>query len=107
MNFRQMRLIVIYDLPTTTKTSQRQASKFRSFLINLGFVMMQESVYVKHCLHYDALNKTLIRIDKNKPEAGDVRCISITEKQYEAIVFIKGSKSFREKQLSNDSLVLI
>lgn len=47
MNNRFMRVFVFFDLPTATAAERREYSRFRKSLIKEGFLMMQESVYVK------------------------------------------------------------
>ena len=38
-------LIVIFDLPVTTKKERRLATKFRNDLLDEGYLMLQYSVY--------------------------------------------------------------
>lgn len=40
-----MRILVFFDLPVKTKAEKREATKFRKFLINDGYHMLQYSVY--------------------------------------------------------------
>ena len=47
MSYRFMRILVMFDLPTETSEERRDYRKFRKNLIKNGFIMMQESVYVK------------------------------------------------------------
>ena len=42
-----MRILVMFDLPTETSEDRRNYRKFRKNLIKNGFIMMQESVYVR------------------------------------------------------------
>ena len=46
-----MRVIVFFDLPVDTLEHKRAYRKFRKFLIEKGFLMMQESVYCKLALN--------------------------------------------------------
>ena len=50
-----MRMIVFFDLPVTEKAAQKAATKFRNFLINDGYLMVQYSVYSRVCNGYDAV----------------------------------------------------
>ena len=57
-----MRILVFFDLPTETSKDRKSYSKFRKFLIDEGFIMMQESVFLLfHCngeaILYILLNK--------------------------------------------------
>ena len=106
-NFRIMRLIVLYDLPSTTKKDMKEAALFRRQLMNRGFIMMQESVYVKQCINHDSLNRILIYVERILPSDGDIRTISITEKQYIDMKLLKGEKSITEKITEKGNLILI
>ena len=66
MNSRIMRAIIFFDLPTGTKSERKHAAKFRKFLLNEGFFMMQESVYSKLILNAGAYKSILNNIRKNK-----------------------------------------
>lgn len=105
--FREMRLVVMYDLPTKSDKDKKNHQKFRQNLIKIGFVQAQESIYVKHCTNPDHVNRTILKIDKFAPEIGDIRLLSITEKQYLRIMQLRGEKSLDEQNLTNDSLVII
>ena len=50
MSYRFMRVLVMFDLPTETSLQRKNYRKFRKTLIKNGFIMMQESVYVKSAL---------------------------------------------------------
>lgn len=87
-----MRLIVFFDLPVTKPQLLREYTAFRKFLINEGFIMMQESVYTKLLLNSTNLNLLYSRIDRNKPSSGIVQLLKITEKQYADIKYLVGKK---------------
>ena len=44
-----MRMIVFFDLPVKTKNERREATRFRNFLMNDGYHMLQFSVYARVC----------------------------------------------------------
>ena len=46
-----MRVLVMFDLPTETAENRRNYTKFRKYLIKSGFMMMQQSVYVRLALN--------------------------------------------------------
>lgn len=91
MSYRYMRIIVFFDLPTLTYKDQKEYRLFRKLLINDGFVMMQESVYCKLALNNSIVKAQVKRIRDNKPSAGDVEILIITEKQFASIEYICGS----------------
>ncbi len=87
-----MRILVFFDLPTNTVKERKTYTKFRKFLINEGFIMMQESVYVKLALNNSITNSEKEKIIKNKPEKGIVQILIITEKQFNGMEYITGEK---------------
>ena len=44
-----MWLFVFFDLPVITKKERKVAATFRKNLMKDGFVMLQFSVYIRHC----------------------------------------------------------
>ncbi|WP_342252205.1 CRISPR-associated endonuclease Cas2 [Spiroplasma endosymbiont of Amphibalanus improvisus] len=92
-----MRLIVMYDLPTQTKSDLQAYSKFHRQLLNNGYVMIQYSVYAKLCMNYDIVAKNIKKLELHKPSKGNVRILSVTEKQYEAMKLLTGEKNWDEE----------
>lgn len=88
-----MRVIVFFDLPVITAEQRRVYTRFRKFLIKNGFMMMQESVYCKLALNPTVAESIRDNVKKNKPEAGIVQMMTITEKQFENIEFVTGKYS--------------
>lgn len=88
-----MRVMVFFDLPTETAKDRKIYNKFRKFLINEGFLMMQESVYAKLALNNSIVNSIKDKINKNKPPKGIVQLLVITEKQFSSIEYIVGKKN--------------
>lgn len=98
MNYRFMRLLVMFDLPTNTALDIRNYNNFRKFLIKEGFYMLQYSIYVKICTNKDSADLEVNKIIKNKPPQGAIRTLILTEKQYSDMnIIIGGSKKEDEK----------
>lgn len=87
-----MRLIVFFDLPTLTRKDLAQYRKFRKFLLDNGFVMMQESVYCRLVLNNNSGALLKKHIIKNLPADGLVQLMQITEKQYADILTLSGKQ---------------
>lgn len=85
-----MRTIVFFDLPNVYSKDKRQYLLFRKFLINEGFIMMQESVYSKIVLNSQQSTALVDRIRKKAPKKGIIQVMNITEKQYSQMVLIIG-----------------
>lgn len=93
MKDRFMRAIVFFDLPNIYAKDKRNYQLFRKFLINEGFIMMQESVYSKIILNSEQSTLLIERIKKNSPKKGIIEVLTITEKQYAKIEFIIGESN--------------
>ena len=92
------RMIVFFDLPTTTKEERRIAARFRNDLIKENFYMLQYSVYVKFCHSSDTIEVYKSRIRYFIPPRGNVRILVITEKQYKDMELVLGEKKIQEVQ---------
>ncbi|MBQ8000516.1 MAG: CRISPR-associated endonuclease Cas2 [Ruminococcus sp.] len=100
-----MRVIVFFDLPTESVKDRREYSRFRRMLIKNGFMMMQESVYVKLTLNQNTAQMVVDGIKKNKPPQGLVQVLCITEKQFQRMELISGSSD--SDVLDTDDRLLI
>jgi CRISPR-associated protein Cas2 len=60
-------LFLFFDLPVGTKPDRRWATRFRKFLKDDGFIMLQLSVYARA---------------KNLLPKGSVRTLQVTDRQY-------------------------
>ena len=87
-----MRTIVFFDLPNIYSKDRRNYMKFRNFLTNEGFIMMQESVYSKIVLNSQQSELVLQKIRKRSPSKGLIQVLTKTEKQYSQIEYIIGKK---------------
>lgn len=103
---RYMWLFVFFDLPVGTKAERRAATRFRNFLKDDGFLMLQFSVYARVCRGEDGLDKHQSRVTKNLPRSGSVRTLSVTERQYARMRLLLGEASKNEKAAPNQLLLL-
>ena len=100
-----MRLMVMFDLPTTTAKERAAYARFRKNLIKEGFLMMQESVYCKLVMSPLAAELAKQRVERIKPPRGLIQALVITEKQYASIDYILGSAP--QKQISDTERLVI
>lgn len=101
-----MRVIVMFDLPTDTSMDRRHYRWFRKFLIDEGFIMMQESVYTKICFNMHAVNKVELNIQKNRPPKGIVQVMNVTEKQFASMKLVVGESDTVNIQSDERMIVL-
>ncbi len=85
-----MRIIVMFDLPVETKVDRQNYRLFRRYLLQSGFIMMQESIYCKLVLNKTVGNTVQNGVRIHKPPKGLVQMMSITEKQFGDIEYIVG-----------------
>ena len=102
-----MRIMIFFDLPTITQQDRREYRRFRKFLINEGFIMMQESVYCKLVLNSTVKESMMHRIERNKPKKGLVQSLIITEKQFAAIGYIVGDMRNDEIRDDDNRIVIL
>lgn len=102
--YRVMWVMALFDLPVLTKTERRRATKFRQFLLDEGFSMMQFSCYIRFTAGKEQAEAITKRIGKSVPDPGTVEVIWFTDKQYEAIRSFRGrtsqSRASRPDQLA-------
>ena len=95
----------MFDLPVTTEKEKKIASKFRKYLLDDGYTMMQYSVYSRICKHNDDLNKHINRLKINSPKTGNIRLLQVTENQYNNMIMFCGTKSL-EEDISIENLLV-
>jgi CRISPR-associated protein Cas2 len=88
-----MRIMVMFDLPVLTSGQRRSYRQFRKFLIQNGFMMVQESIYCKLVQNATAADNVVNQVKKNKPPEGIVQLIKITEKQYSKMEYLVGENN--------------
>ena len=103
---RYMWMFVFFDLPVGTKTERRNATRFRKFLKDDGFMMLQLSVYARVIRGEEAVEKHLSRVTKAIPDKGSVRTLTVTERQYARMRLLIGESTKNEK-IAPQQLVLL
>ena len=101
-----MRLLVFFDLPVKTATQRKVATKFRNFLLNDGYHMVQFSIYARVCNGMDAVAKHKKRLYSSLPDNGSIRLLVITEKQYQGIEILVGELKSEEKAFEAEQLTI-
>lgn len=99
-----MRVLVFFDLPTQTSEDVRNYRRFRKVLLANGFYMMQESVYCR-MVHNQSVGQNVIEtLKKNKPPAGLVQVLTVTEKQFSKMEYITGT--YKSDVLDSDERLI-
>lgn len=87
-----MWIFVHFDLPTETKADKKNYTRFRKFLINDGFNMIQFSIYARHCSSRENSEVHKNRVKKHLPPHGNIVMFEITDAQFGRMEFFHGIK---------------
>lgn len=90
--YKAMWLFAMFDLPTDTKRARRDYTRFRKKLLNEGFIMMQFSVYARYCAGEEIAAAHRRRVRGELPADGEVRLVTITDKQFGKMEVYWGKK---------------
>ncbi len=90
--YRFMWVVVLFDLPVDSRKARREYARFRKHLIKDGFVMMQYSVYARHCASEENATVHVQRVEAGIPPDGEVRVLIITDKQFERMRVFWGKR---------------
>jgi CRISPR-associated protein Cas2 len=91
-------LLVMFDLPVVEESDRKAAARFRKNLMDLGFEMMQESVYTRYAVSIEKLEQHQAKVKAIAPERGNITCLFVTEKQWCNSVNIRNWAYIKPKQ---------
>jgi len=78
-----MWVVVLFDLPVDTREARREYAIFRKKLLKDGFTRLQYSVYTRHSTSEENAAVHIARVERAVPPDGEVRIVTITDKQFE------------------------
>lgn len=93
--YRNMWILVFFDLPTETKQERKAYTNFRKALLKDGFTMFQFSIYLRHCSSRENKNVHVKRIKKLLPPNGNIGILSVTDKQFSMMEIFTGFRKTR------------
>lgn len=105
--YERMKIICMFDLPIDSNEEKRAYRLFRKSLIENGFIMIQYSIYVRTCPNREFAKKFIPKLKKVVPVKGNVRLITVTEKQYNDMEIIVGSKNDNELVINESRIIVI
>lgn len=97
----------MFDLPMETKSERRAYTKFRKSLLEQGFTMLQYSVYQRPVPNRQSAKKYEHLLKKSLPMNGEIRLMYISEKQFQDMKLLIGSRSHQEEKVGNNEMVII
>ncbi len=95
-----MWLMIMFDLPTTTKKDRKRYQWFHKELEKEGYMMLQYSVYGKIFSSSDSANYGKKRIKdfvERNIKHGNIRMLLFTDKQFANMEIIIGQESIEEE----------
>ena len=105
--YRVMWVWVLFDLPVATKSERKRATRFRKDLLDLGFEMVQYSVYLRHAWSKEKAEYYARRVGDFVPQAGHVQIQFFTDKQYAQSRVFRGGVRRPTPPEKPDQLVLL
>lgn len=87
-----MWLFALFDLPVKEKEQRRAYARFRKLLLEEGFLQLQYSVYALYCASEEASLTKRRRVRDSLPLEGQVRLMSLTDKQFGAMEVYLGKQ---------------
>ncbi|RSX55614.1 CRISPR-associated endonuclease Cas2 [Bifidobacterium dolichotidis] len=85
--------VVMFDLPVQTKAQRRAATQFRHLLLDMGYLMVQFSVYARYAPTQSGNRTTVKEVLANIPEHGKVRILHVSDNQWsKAVHFCNGTE---------------
>lgn len=103
--YQGMWLFALFDLPVGTKKHRKAYAQFRKALIEEGFNMLQYSVYARYCTGEDASEAFRRRVRAAIPADGQVRLLSITDRQFGKMEIFSGKVALSREQIPDQLLL--
>lgn len=91
-DYRAMWLVTMFDLPVDSKAARKRYTQFRKRLLQDGFTMLQFSVYIRHCASMATAEMHMTRVGAWVPLDGEVRLVTLTEKQHQRMRVFLGKR---------------
>ena len=107
MKYSVMKIVCMFDLPVDTEKEKKAYRKFRKRLVEEGFLMVQYSVYVRTCPTREYASRLQTRMKTYVPENGNIRLLSVTEKQYDDMFLLVGKKKKTEEVVGTKRLIVL
>lgn len=104
--YKQMRILLIYDLPMEEEKDRRIYNKFHKDIISLGFYMLQFSVYTKVIQNETTFKQQYTKLRKLIPSKGNIIILKITEKQYQDMIYLTGERNKYDLLVGGKELVI-
>ena len=92
-DYRKMRAIILFDLPSVEKQDIANNQKFIKKLKKIGFYMLQFSVYTKVLINQSEYYRIIKKVKQIIPNKGNIIILKLTDKQYNDMIYLNGEKN--------------
>ena len=92
-DYRKMRAIILFDLPSVEKQDIANNQKFIKKLKKIGFYMLQFSVYTKVLINQSEYDRIIKKVKQIIPNRGNIIILKLTDKQYNDMIYLNGEKN--------------
>lgn len=99
--YRMGWLFVCFDLPVCENDEVKQANRFRKALLDQGYFMLQNSIYVRSCVTYDKTEQHVRNLKMIAPLTGTISAFYITDRQWSLSVNIQRINYKKSKYQKN------
>ena len=89
-DYRKMRAVVLFDLPSVEKKDISNNQKFIKKLKKIGFYMLQFSVYTKVLINQSEYDRIIKKVKQIIPHKGNIIILKLTDKQYNEMIYLNG-----------------
>lgn len=103
--YKYMWLFTMFDLPMDTEDAKKNYTRFRKTLLDLGFLMMQFSVYGRFFPSEEATETHRRKIRSALPPDGNVRLLSVTDRQFGKMECYVGKKKRNVEEVPQQLLL--
>lgn len=97
--------LVMFDLPVKTQQQRKEATDFRNMLLDMGYSMVQFSVYVRYTPTQSGNRSTVKAIKEHLPPKGSVRILHVSDHQWSSALRFSSRK--RETETETPSLLTL
>lgn len=92
-DYRKMRAIILFDLPSVEKQNMENNQRFIKKLKKIGFYMLQFSVYTKVLINQSEYDRIIKKVKQIIPNKGNIIILKLTDKQYNDMIYLNGEKN--------------
>ena len=98
--------IVFYDIEMDTPEKIREYRIFKKNLSSKGFLMLQESVYIKQILEKSQAKRLANEIILIAPKNSNIRGLLVTQRNFQNMKILSGELEFSEKIVKKENAII-